>query len=103
MRAFLPTTWAARLSNDLDQLAGVRSTRLSLLARDDDTTQRPVTLLWRGSVATRMEPPNDEAAEGHRLYHSGLRDVVSWRDSIGSTHATTTQRDTPSFDTGLCP
>jgi hypothetical protein len=51
-------------------------TWLSLLARDDDADQRPVTLLWRGSVATRMEPPNDEAAEGHRLYDAGLRDVV---------------------------
>jgi hypothetical protein len=78
-------------------------TRLSLLPPDDDTAQRPVTLLWRRSVATRMKPPNDEAAEDNRLYHSGLRDVVSLRDSIGSTHATATRRDTPSFDTGLCP
>jgi hypothetical protein len=60
-------------------------TRLSLLARDDDADQRPIMLLWRGSVATRMEPPNDEAAEGHRLYDSGLRDVV-WVGEVFDSH-----------------
>jgi hypothetical protein len=50
-------------------------TRLRLLAKIDDPDQRPIVLLWHGTVAARMEPPNDEARSGHRLYEAGLRDV----------------------------
>jgi hypothetical protein len=89
-------------------------TGLSLRARDDDADQRPVTLLWRGCVATRMEPPNDEAAEGHRLYDSGLRDVMWVGEVLDSNliieferldriHSRHDAADTPNFDTGLCP
>lgn len=31
--------------------------------------------MWRGCFVARMEPPNDEAISGHRLYDVGLREV----------------------------
>ena len=49
---------------------------LSLLARSDDPNQRTVVLTFSGVRAARMEPPNDEAISGHRLYDKGLREVL---------------------------
>jgi hypothetical protein len=51
-------------------------TRLTLRAHPDDPDQRSVGLVWSGCLATRMEPPNDEAISGHRLYDLGMRDVL---------------------------
>jgi hypothetical protein len=50
--------------------------RLRLHARPGEPGQRRVTFAWHGVKAARMEPPNDEAIEGHRLYGAGLRDIV---------------------------
>jgi hypothetical protein len=41
----------------------------------DDPDQRYVVLRWRSSFASRMEPPDDEARSGHRLYDVGLKEV----------------------------
>jgi hypothetical protein len=48
---------------------------LRLRARLDDTDQRRVVFVWHGASAARMEPPNDEAIAGHRLYGAGLSGV----------------------------
>jgi hypothetical protein len=64
-RAFLPTSWAARLSLDLDQPTGVRPTAVIVLARDAQTlphmrnegvvcsdTYAPTGILIRGAVGS---------------------------------------------------
>jgi hypothetical protein len=51
-------------------------TRLTLRAHPDDPDQRSVGLVWNGCLATRMEPPNDEAISGHRLYDLGMKECV---------------------------
>ena len=56
--------------------------RLRLEPEPDDRDQRSVELIWEGAIAGRMEPPNDEAIEGHRLYAAGLMNVF-W---IGEVH-----------------
>jgi hypothetical protein len=48
--------------------------RLWLSARWDDPDQRAVVLAWNGARLARMEPPNDDARRGHRLYEHGLAD-----------------------------
>jgi hypothetical protein len=57
-------------------------TRLLLRPHVDDADQRSVMLVWHSSRASSMEPPNDEARSGHRLYDSGLREV-RW---LGEVH-----------------
>ena len=57
-------------------------TRLALRPHIDDPDQRFVMLVWHSSFTSRMEPPNDEARSGHRLYNSGLREVL-W---LGEVH-----------------
>jgi hypothetical protein len=49
--------------------------QLVLAAHLDDEDKRRVVFYWQHCAAARMEPPNDEAISGHRLYDSGLRDV----------------------------
>jgi hypothetical protein len=49
--------------------------QLVLAAHRDDEDKRQVVFYWQHCSAARMEPPNDEAISGHRLYESGLRDV----------------------------
>ena len=39
-------------------------------------TSTPIELVWGGCLVARMEPPNDEAISGPRLYEVGLRDVL---------------------------
>jgi hypothetical protein len=50
-------------------------TVLALEAHPDDPDQRCVVLHWLGVQAAVMEPPNDEALAGHRLYDRGLAKV----------------------------
>jgi hypothetical protein len=52
------------------------STVLSLRPRGDDPDQRWVVLRWPQSRAAVMEPPNDEAISGHRLYQHGLKGIL---------------------------
>jgi hypothetical protein len=66
-----PNSPAARLTATDDG-----ETRLRLQAHPDDQDQRPVDLVWNGCLVARMEPPNDEAISGHRLYDVGLREVL---------------------------
>jgi hypothetical protein len=55
--------------------------RLRLHAHPTDADQRDVVLAWDQAWASRMEPPNDEARNGHRLYAAGLRDVL-WMGEV---------------------
>jgi hypothetical protein len=48
---------------------------LALQPHPGDDDERVVVLVWRRCRASRMEPPNDEAISGHRLYEKGLKDV----------------------------
>lgn len=50
-------------------------TQLRLRPHPDDNDRRTVLLVWDGCLVARMEPPNDEAISGHRLYEVGLREV----------------------------
>ena len=52
------------------------TTLLILSAHPDDNDQRRVVLEWGRSRLARMEPPNDEARSGHRLYGAGLANVL---------------------------
>jgi hypothetical protein len=51
-------------------------TVLAIEPQVDDPDQRPVVLRWEHCHASAMEPPNDEALDGHRLYDCGLKDVL---------------------------
>jgi hypothetical protein len=55
----------------------VRATRLELSPHFDDADQTLIQLIWGGSRAARMEPPDDEAIRSHRLFDVGLHEV-SW-------------------------
>ena len=61
---------AALVSND------VGPSLLMLRPRADDTDQRRIALVWEGARAAVMQPPNDEAISGHRLYNKGLKGVL---------------------------
>jgi hypothetical protein len=74
-----PNSPAARLTAADDGVA-----RLRLRAHPDDQDQRPVDLVWNGCLVARMEPPNDEAISGHRLYDVGLREVLRLGEVSGS-------------------
>jgi hypothetical protein len=60
-------------------------THLVLGPHSDDPNQQLVVLVWHGSIATRMEPPPDEAISGHRLYGLGLENVRWVGEVKGST------------------
>ncbi|MFN8159355.1 MAG: hypothetical protein U0R68_18225 [Candidatus Nanopelagicales bacterium] len=49
---------------------------LALIAHASDEDRRAVVLVWSGCAAALMAPPNDEARIQHRLYNSGLRDLL---------------------------
>lgn len=77
----LGVTWdpnapaAALLARD----QGSTVLRLAPNPADDDT--RDVLLVWSGSCLARLEPPNDEALSGHRLYTAGLSRVL-WAGEV---------------------
>ena len=50
---------------------------LALIAYTDDPNQHCVVLRWKYAIAVALEPPNDEAITGHRLYDRGLSEIVS--------------------------
>jgi hypothetical protein len=54
---------------------------LALRADIDDADDRWVVLRWPSARAAVMEPPNDEAISGHRLYRQGL-DRVRWAGEV---------------------
>lgn len=49
---------------------------LALKPRHDDPDRRCVVLVWSGTRSACLADPNDEAISGHRLYGSGLSDVL---------------------------
>jgi len=65
----------------------------ALLVRDDgtaeltlqphpvDADESPVRFVWHGCCAAVMQPPNDEALSGHRLYDKGLRGLL-WAGEV---------------------
>lgn len=48
---------------------------LALSPHPHDSDLRMVVIVWTGARATLMQPPNDEALSGHRLYDKGLAEV----------------------------
>jgi len=54
---------------------------LALRAHMHDDDQRWVALRWPSARAAVMEPPNDEAISGHRLYRQGL-DRIQWAGEV---------------------
>lgn len=51
-------------------------TVLALKPHHDDPDRRCVVLVWSGARSSCLADPNDEAISGHRLYNSGLSDVL---------------------------
>ena len=49
---------------------------LMLRPRTDDTDKRRIAIVWECARAAVMQPPNDEAISGHRLYGKGLNGVL---------------------------
>jgi len=72
----LGVVWEPNVPNAILISTDTAVTRLWLSPRWDDSDQRAVVLAWRGAVLARMEPPNDEAREGHRRYEAGLAGVL---------------------------
>jgi hypothetical protein len=58
----------------------------------DDHDQRTVVLVWSGCRAARMEGPNDEARNGHRLFGRGLAGVLWAGEVLESTLITELER-----------
>jgi hypothetical protein len=56
---------------------GSGKTLLALKPHHDDPDQSCVVLAWSGAHSACMADPNDEAISGHRLYGSGLSEVLS--------------------------
>jgi hypothetical protein len=56
-------------------------TALALAPHFDDPDQRAVVLRWMRTSAATMSGPNDEALSGHRLWSSGLNDVL-WMGEV---------------------
>lgn len=54
---------------------------LALFPHFNDPDERMVVIAWTGSRAAVMQPPNDEALSGHRLYDKGLAEV-SWAGEV---------------------
>jgi hypothetical protein len=73
----LGVRWNPNIEHGVLAVSELGDARLRLRARVDDPDQRNVMLSWHGCKAARMEPPNDEAISGHRLYSLGLHEV-SW-------------------------
>jgi hypothetical protein len=67
--------WDPNVEHGVLTTTEMGETRLRLDAKIDDPDQRAIVFVWHGTLAARMEPPNDEALSGHRLYDAGLRDV----------------------------
>src|SRR4249919_3098251 len=61
---------AILISDDFDR------TVLALNPHRDDPNQRCVVMVWSDTRSACMADPNDEAISGHRLYGSGLSQVV---------------------------
>ena len=51
-------------------------TVLALKPHHNDTDRRCVVLVWSGTRSACLADPNDEAKSGHRLYQSGLSNVL---------------------------
>jgi hypothetical protein len=59
--------------------------QLDLNPHFDDPDQSRVVLVWSDAIAARMEPPNDEARSGHRLYEAGFRGII-WIGEVRDSH-----------------
>lgn len=57
---------------------------LALAPHDHDADQRMVLVVWEGARAASMQPPNDEALSGHRLYDKGLAGVGRAGEVLGT-------------------
>ncbi len=54
---------------------------LALRPHFDDPDQDCVVVVWSGTRAAVMGPPNDEARSGHRLYRRGLAELL-WAGQV---------------------
>ena len=58
----------------------------ALEPRQDDQDNRCVVIVWNATRSVSLAPPNDEAISGHRLYGSGLSDVL-WAGLVQDSEA----------------
>jgi hypothetical protein len=65
-------------------ITGEYGAALALYAYMDDPDQRCVVFRWKYATAVALEPPNDEAISGHRLYDRGLHDISSAGEVLDS-------------------
>ena len=71
-----PNAPEATLTTNDDGMA-----RLVLRAHRDDADTRDVCLSWSGVQAARFGPYNDQGLRHHRLYGSGLRELL-WAGEV---------------------
>jgi hypothetical protein len=72
----LGVTWEPNAPSAILLSDDVGKTVLALNRHVDDPDERCVVLIWSGTHSACLADPNDEAISGHRLYRSGLSDVM---------------------------
>ena len=65
-------------------ISGDFGTVLALYLETDAPGERCVVFRWKYAIAVALEPPNDEAITGHRLYDRGLHDISSAGEVLNS-------------------
>jgi hypothetical protein len=77
----LGVTWNPNAPEALLLSDGFGRTVLALRPHHDDPDRRCVTLVWEGARSASLADPNDEAISGHRLYASGLSEIL-WAGTV---------------------
>lgn len=77
----LGVTWEPNAPNARLTVADYEPARLVLDAHFDDSDQSQVVLVWSGVLTAQFGPYNDEGLHHHRLYRSGLSDLM-WAGDV---------------------
>jgi hypothetical protein len=72
----LGVTWSPGSPDAVLLASDLGPTFLMLRPHHDDRDRRWVVLRWEGVRLSVMQPPNDEAISGHRLFAKGLRGIL---------------------------
>ena len=81
----LGVTWNPNAPEGLLLSDGFGRTVLGLNPHHSDPDRRCVALVWEGARSASLADPNDEAISGHRLYATGLSQVL-WAGVVRDSH-----------------
>ena len=85
MSQSLRSTWAWKWDPNVESGVLVQdedgNACLALLAKVDDPNDQMVVLIWPHCYAALMQPPDDEAISGHRLWGHGLENAL-WAGEV---------------------